>query len=663
MVSRAAVSSLDLAPPKPWRRLAPMWLRSIIWIDSARAYDGFLSYSWKADGKVAPLIQSLIQQFLCPWYKFRAKTIFRDLSSLPAGSSLEIELFERLDRSAHLIVLACPEAARSRGMEIEAEHWFSRERRGQVLIIVTAGEYQTWEEIRGRLLPPAVRDGLTSEPVWVTLQHRRDKIQSDPNNHQLRGELIEDLKQILLRFHLGYDWGQLRGEERRQRRNFIRFLSAVGACILAFAVIAAGLAWYANVQYENARRNLKFAEESVSALSDLVSEVARPTPSSKEAGDKVKRAMDKLTGDAEQVRLAASALLEVASLWEFLPEDYRLEQAEKVEQAFRGLGDDQHRFDHARSLDLMGVAYSGIGNYKRARESYDEAAEELKKLLKAPMQADERTRRIAALYQVHIHLGDLLLSIFKDRQAAYNEYHEALCVRDPKITGPQERSPESTEAPAAHYARMHDVAWALNKLADVSRDLAAGHQTLGLYNEAKGKLDDIGDHLWEDLRWPTARAMILTNIGVELVKGLEYDKAKPLFEEAKKIAGDLSKFQLHDIHAMALLGWIEESFGEMLFLQNAKKQSGDIGLARFKAAGEQRKKVSDLRPKNTGWRNDFERTHEIISNIEANEFDKARALIEELQQNPTGVNHRIEHGELREQESQPLDVTCPRQGL
>src|SRR5271165_6428947 len=176
MSSPAAVLPLDLAPPKRWRRFVPLWLRSLIWIDSARSYDGFLSYSWKSDSEVAPVIQSLIQRFLCPWYRLRARTVFRDLSCLPAGSSLEAELFDRLDRSAHLIVLASPEAAKSRGMEIEARHWFKNERSGHVLIIVTAGEYEAWDEIQNHLLPKAVRNNVTTEPVWVPLQHRRDEI-------------------------------------------------------------------------------------------------------------------------------------------------------------------------------------------------------------------------------------------------------------------------------------------------------------------------------------------------------------------------------------------------------------------------------------------------------------------------------------------------------
>jgi len=133
-----------------------LWLRSLIWVDSAQSYDAFLSYSWKSDSKVAAVIQSLIQRFLCPWYKLRVKTLLRDLSCLPAGSSLEKDFFDRVDRSTHLIVLASPEAAASHEVEIEARHWFSRPRNRQVLIIVSSGDCKTWEETLERLVPPAV---------------------------------------------------------------------------------------------------------------------------------------------------------------------------------------------------------------------------------------------------------------------------------------------------------------------------------------------------------------------------------------------------------------------------------------------------------------------------------------------------------------------------
>jgi hypothetical protein len=244
---------LDLAPSKSWRRFVPSWLRSLIWVDSAEKYDAFLSYSWKSDSKVAPVIQSLIQQFLRPFYKLRAKTVFRDLSCLPVGSSLEAELYDRLDRSSHLVVLASPEAALSEGMEIEARYWFSRPRNGQVLIIISSGDYQTWEEIREHLVPPTVRDSLQSAPVWASVKDHRATIVASPTNHQLRGELIEDLKQVLLRFYPGRDWGQLRGQERKQRRRLIWVLSAAALSFLVLALTAVGFARSAREQLRAVR--------------------------------------------------------------------------------------------------------------------------------------------------------------------------------------------------------------------------------------------------------------------------------------------------------------------------------------------------------------------------------------------------------------------------
>lgn len=94
-------------------------------------------------------------------------------------------------------------------MEVEARHWFSQPRGGQVLILISSGECRTWEDIRDHLLPPALANNLTAEPLWISLQHRRERMLANPDNQQLRGELTEDLKQLLLRFYPGNDWDEI----------------------------------------------------------------------------------------------------------------------------------------------------------------------------------------------------------------------------------------------------------------------------------------------------------------------------------------------------------------------------------------------------------------------------------------------------------------------
>jgi hypothetical protein len=262
MARKAESVELDLATPKPWRRFVPLWLRSLIWADSAAHYDAFLSYSWQADSKTASLIHSVLQRFLCPWYKRRAKTVFRDLSCMPAGSSLKRELFDRMNRSTHLIVLASPEAAYSEGMEMEASHWFKDERHGEILIIVTAGEFKTWVQIRDNLLPATVRDELASEPLWIPLQHRRHEILADPNSQKLRGQLIEDLRQVFLRLYAPQTWEELQGEERTQRRRALGMTAAAALLFLGLAVAAVRFGVDAQKQSKLAQQRQQQAESA-----------------------------------------------------------------------------------------------------------------------------------------------------------------------------------------------------------------------------------------------------------------------------------------------------------------------------------------------------------------------------------------------------------------
>ncbi|HMD37669.1 MAG TPA: tetratricopeptide repeat protein [Candidatus Acidoferrum sp.] len=294
------VAAMDVAPTKRWRRLIPRWLRSLFWVDSAARYDGFLSYSWTCDKEIAPVVQSVIQRFLCPWYKVRAKTVFRDLSCLPAGSSLNTELFTRLDRSIHFIVFASPEAPNSRGMEAEAKHWLSRTRSGEIVILVTdvsqhianseenaAATNSTnaqiqkvscnWEEIRDHLLPPALRNYFaTTEPLWLPLAHRRAEILRDPGSANLRGEMIEDLKQLFLRLYPGTTWEQLHGEERSQKRRAMSLLAGLAALLL-LAAVSVVWEWNKSVKVgEEAAYKYSLALGVVNSTSQVVKEQLLP---------------------------------------------------------------------------------------------------------------------------------------------------------------------------------------------------------------------------------------------------------------------------------------------------------------------------------------------------------------------------------------------------
>lgn len=259
-------------PPK-WRRLVPSWLRRLLWVDESLRYDGFISYSWAADRKVAEVIQGVLQDFLCPWYKIREKRIFRDLACLPAGATLENELKKRLDASEHLIILASPEAVLSCGMHIEVEHWLAIPRTGKVIIIVTSGAAETWMEIEQKALPQALT-GRLSEPVTASIVKRRAEILADPNSEQLKGELIEELKQVLLQLHDPLDWGQLRGKERERRRRALTLLVSVLSLILTLIGVAGWQAFRAYKNGQEAFRQGKLASEQGELASKRATQLA-----------------------------------------------------------------------------------------------------------------------------------------------------------------------------------------------------------------------------------------------------------------------------------------------------------------------------------------------------------------------------------------------------
>jgi WD40 repeat protein len=145
-------------------------------------------------------------------------------------------------------------------MEMEARYWFAKPRPGEILIIITAGDSEgdAWEDVRDKLLPTSLREHLTRAPLWVSLSAHRPRILNSPRSTELREELVESLKQVLLRFYPDLDWSQLRGEERAQRTLLIGLLSSV---TVVFLLIALAAVWFAL----NARRELRVADSRMAA--------------------------------------------------------------------------------------------------------------------------------------------------------------------------------------------------------------------------------------------------------------------------------------------------------------------------------------------------------------------------------------------------------------
>ena len=77
--------------------------------------DAFVSYSHAVDGKLAPALQTGLQQFAKPWYRLRALRVFRDDANLSVTSSLWSDIRRALDSARFFILLASPGARASSG--------------------------------------------------------------------------------------------------------------------------------------------------------------------------------------------------------------------------------------------------------------------------------------------------------------------------------------------------------------------------------------------------------------------------------------------------------------------------------------------------------------------------------------------------------------------
>jgi tetratricopeptide (TPR) repeat protein len=539
-------ADMDIAPAKRWKRFIPSWLRSLIWADSAAGYDAFLSYSWASDKQVAPVIQAVIQRFLCPWYKIRAKTVFRDLSSLPAGSSLENELLSRLDRSSNLLVLASPEAANSRGMEMEAQHWLSRERSGEVLIVVTAGPERdragdgvddqparrqtpscNWDDIREHLLPPTLRARFgTSEPLWISVDHRRADILADPSNEGVRGQVIEDLKQVFLRLYPGTTWEELRGEERTQKRRAMGLMSGAATLFLVAALIILWQLWSTTKARNEAALNYKSAMEIATAISKVVREQLQPDgavqPKSVLANELLNSSelVERMSENYEYPAAALSRVQLLESLWnnnyilgkfsnatDNAKAEFQIAQRyEKTRHFQKGdpshadwlrymcranenLGDDaramgdrkgaeryfQQAVEHAERLSLerpagawkneLPHAYERLGDALRDDRKFTQALANFRKFVAIQSAGDLQditSQRNLAV--VHGKIGDILIEQ-RDLDGAEGEFKTNLAISQ-KLT---------TEVP--------------NSL-DLQRGVAVAHERLGFVRRKRAKFSD-----------------------------------------------------------------------------------------------------------------------------------------------------------------------------
>lgn len=201
----------------------------------AATYDVFVSYSRRADARLAPALQRELERLAKPWYRMRALRVFRDGTGLAADPGLWSAIERALSRSAWLMLLASEEAATSDWVDREVAWWLAERPRERLLIVLTGGAI-AWDPLTGDFdwerttaLPPSLRGAFAERPRWVDAR----AVPDGPG-------LVDCAAEVAAAVH-GVAKDQLVGEHIRQHRRTMRIARsgvAALAVLLVLAVVA-----------------------------------------------------------------------------------------------------------------------------------------------------------------------------------------------------------------------------------------------------------------------------------------------------------------------------------------------------------------------------------------------------------------------------------------
>ncbi len=236
------------------------------------AYDGFISYSHAADGRLAPALQGGLQLLAKPWNSRRALRIFRDETGLSTNPHLWSAIEKALDESQWFVLFASPEAARSEWVNKEISHWLATKPVDHILPVVTDGTWD-WDGTLGDFsagssaVPEALRGALADEPRHLDLRWARTETDLDLRNTRFRSAVAD----LAAPMH-GVAKDELEGEDIRQHRRTRRLARAGVSALAGLVVIAVALGVLALVSRNQAvstgttARAQALAAESLSEL-------------------------------------------------------------------------------------------------------------------------------------------------------------------------------------------------------------------------------------------------------------------------------------------------------------------------------------------------------------------------------------------------------------
>jgi hypothetical protein len=212
------------------------------------------------------------------------------------------------------------------------------------------------------------------------------------------------------------------------------------------------------------------------------------------------------------------------------------------------------RYELAHSDILIGQVLADV-DAAHAAPFYNEAITILEALNRDNPDDSEQPEWMRELSSAEEYLGDLLIDRLgktAEAKSAYDKMRDALETL-------RRRNPQT-------YGLARQIAWAVNKQADVALRKGDTDVALASFQEARERLVQIR-HLWDDANWVYTLVIIDNNIGL-LQSALDnYGDALSTLKEAETYVNDL--VEQHDPENLwwrGTLGWTLDNKGWILFL-------------------------------------------------------------------------------------------------
>ena len=227
------------------------------------AYDGFISYSHAADGRLAPALQRGLQRLAKPWNSRRALRIFRDETGLSTNPHLWSAIQKALDESEWFVLLASEDGAQSEWVNKEISHWLATKAVERILPVVTDGTWD-WDPDLGDFVaessavPEALRGALAEEPRHLDLRWARTATDLDLRNSGFRSAVAD----LAAPMH-GVAKDELEGEDIRQHRRTRRLARGAMTALTLLVVILVVVSVFAVAQRNSARAATAVAHQEL----------------------------------------------------------------------------------------------------------------------------------------------------------------------------------------------------------------------------------------------------------------------------------------------------------------------------------------------------------------------------------------------------------------